>query len=102
FFEIHRPVPGIDKVNQAARSYIEAAIGKGPYVRFVWGFATDRRLNHHPEPPPGMSPESWRGRTFDAGSPSPFLLRIERQQLWGLPAVRAAVFLIRVSFVDGG
>ena len=24
---------------------------KGPFVRFAWGFSTDTRLNHHPEPP---------------------------------------------------
>jgi len=118
FFDIHTPVAGIEKVNRAAKSLIDAVIHKGPYVRFVWGFGTDKRLNHHPTPPPGVPVEEWRGRSFrpPASQPhpatqvnsamrstqdSPFILRVERQVLWGLPEVRSSLFLIRVYFIDG-
>ncbi len=102
FIDIHKPVPGIEKVNQASKALIDATIHKGPYVRFVWGFATDDRPNHHPVPPPGAEPVAWGGRSFSrerAGSP--FLLRVERQVLVGLPRISASLFTIRVSFVDG-
>ena len=101
FFSIHAPVPGIDKLNRAAAHFVEAMIHKGPYVRFVWGFASDRRLNHHPEPAPGVDPALWRGRVFRRGEASPFQIRVERQVTWGLPSVEAALFSIRVSFIDG-
>ena len=102
FTAIHLPVPGIEKVNRAAGSLVDAMVRKGPYVRFVWGFSTDTQLNHHPEPPPGADPLKWKGRTFDPGrAGSPFLLRVERQTLWGLPEVAAGIFAIRVYFLDG-
>ena len=102
FTAIHAPIPHIEKVNAAAETLVRAMIHRGPYVRFVWGFATDDHLNHHPEPPPGVDAERWRGRAFDANrAPSPFLLRIERQVTWGLPAVNAALFGIHVSFIEG-
>jgi hypothetical protein len=63
---------------------------------------TDDRLNHHPEAPPGWEPARWRGRSIDpAREPSPFLLRVERQTLIGLPEVNSALFLIRVSHLEG-
>lgn len=102
FFEIHKPVPGIEKISRAAASFVDAMIQKGPYVRFVWGFATDTQLNHHPEPPPGHDPLLWRGRAFNRSQKNtPFYLRVERQVLWGLPQVNAAVFTIRIYFIDG-
>ncbi len=102
FTAIHAPIPHIEKVNAAAESLVRAMIHRGPYVRFVWGFATDDRLNHHPEPPPGHDPDAWRGRSFDeARSPSPFLLRVERQLTWGLPHANAAIFGIHVTFIEG-
>jgi hypothetical protein len=71
-------------------------------VRFVWGVETDARLNHHPEPPPGVSESDWQGRAFGTPeAPSPFFLRVERQALWGLPEVSTTVFTIRVSFIEG-
>jgi hypothetical protein len=77
-------------------------VEKGPYVRFVWGFATDSRLNHHPEPPPGEDPGVWRGRSFHPDRPeSPFTLRVERQVLLGLPELSASLFAIRVLFIPG-
>lgn len=102
FFDIHAPVPGIDKINRAAASFVDAMIHKGPYVRFVWGFGSDTRLNHHPVPAPGHDPAEWKGRSFDPNRKgSPFILRVERQTLHGLPEVEASVFTIRVSFIDG-
>lgn len=102
FVEIHLPVAGIEKVNKAAASLFEAMVRKGPYVRFVWGFGTDSRLNHHPEPPPGFAADDWRGRVFKrVEGRSPFVLRVERQTTNGLPEVNASVFTIRVSFIDG-
>ena len=102
FTAIHAPIPHIEKVNAAARGLVNAMIFKGPYVRFVWGFATDDRLNHHPVSPPGFSAAEWRGRSFNASrTPSPFLLRVERQVTFGLPAVQAALFGIHVSFIEG-
>jgi hypothetical protein len=102
FVDVHKPIPGIEKINRAASSFVDAMINKGPYVRFVWGFGTDRRLNHHPVPAPGFDPAVWKGRTFSRDCEgSPFILRLERQVLCGLPEVRASVFLIRVYFMDG-
>lgn len=102
FAEIHQPVPGIEKINRAASSFVDAMINKGPYVRFVWGFATDTRLNHHPEPAPGWSLEDWRGRSFKSvADGSKFYLRVERQVIWGFPQVNASLFTIRVYYTDG-
>lgn len=101
FFDIHVPIPGIEKINRAATSFVEMMIHKGPFVRFVWGFATDKRLNHHPEAPQGKDPKEWKGRAFDKTKESPFILRLERQVLWGLPEAKASVFLIRTYFIDG-
>jgi hypothetical protein len=93
FFAIHAPIPGIQKVNSAAQHFSEAMVRKGPFVRFVWGFATDTQLNHHPDAP--------TGRKFSNPNNSQFFLRVERQVTWGLPQVNAALFTIRVSFIKG-
>jgi hypothetical protein len=102
FRAVHAPVGGVEKMNRSAPQLVRAMIEKGPYVRFVWGFATDERLNHHPEPPPGEDPVRWHGRKFDQSHPeAPFSLRVERQTLFGFPKWNAALFTIRVSFVSG-
>ncbi|MBY0469919.1 DUF3445 domain-containing protein [bacterium] len=102
FFDIHSPVAGIEKLNKFADNLVDTMIRKGPFSRFVWSFGTDDRLNHHPDAPPGWDPAEWKGRTFRrTGNGSPFMLRVERQVLWGLPEVDASVFMIRTSFVDG-
>jgi hypothetical protein len=100
FLHIHQVVPGMEPVNRRAPQMVDAMIDRGPFVRFVWGTATDTRLNHHPEPPPGTDPARWHGRRFDADNPRLFV-RVERQVLWGLPEVGAAIFAIRPSFRDG-
>ena len=102
FFAIHEPIPGVEKLNRASKAIVDAMIHKGPYVRFVWGFATDHRLNHHPIAPDGFSHQEWHGRSFaNDRDPSPFLMRLERQVVWGLPDVDASLFFIRVYFIEG-
>ena len=100
FAAVHGPVPGIEPVNRAAGALVRLMIDRGPFVRFAWGFGTDDRLNHHPDPPPGVPADAWQGRRFTPGEPR-LVLRVERQVMWGLPAVGAAVFTIRVSHLDG-
>ena len=101
FTSVHAPIPGIEKINSAAKHFTEAMVKKGPFVRFVWGFATDNRLNHHPEPPLGISLEAWHGRKFVDPSQSDFFLRVERQVTWGFADLNAALFTIRISFWEG-
>lgn len=99
---VHSPIAGAEKMNRTAPQLVDGAIRKGPYVRFVWGFGTDSRLNHHPEPPPGQDPVIWKGRSFQKESQeSPFILRLERQLIWGLPELDAYFFGIHVYFIDG-
>lgn len=102
FIDVHTSIPHIEKINKASASLIDAMIHKGPYVRFIWSFVTDQRLNHHPEAPPGWDPAVWKGRSFQKDHPdSPFHLRIERQVTWGLPEIESSFFTIRVSFIHG-
>ena len=101
FFDIHVPIPGIDKINRVAEKLVETMINKGPYVRFIWSFVTDQRLNHHPTPPPGVDPVSWKGRSFNNDSAIPFYFRIERQVMWGFPHVDSSLFTIGVTFMSG-
>jgi dimethylamine monooxygenase subunit A len=100
FLHIHQVVPGMEPVNRRAPQMVDAMIDRGPFVRFVWGIATDTRLNHHPDPAPGHAPAAWHGRRFDKDNPRLYV-RVERQVLWGLPEVGAALFAIRPSFRDG-
>lgn len=102
FAHVHAPVPGMEKLNQNNKTLIESIVARGPFVRFVWSFVTDTRLNHHPEPPRGKNAAEWRGRVFNSESTdSPFFIRVERQSLHPVPSIRGFVFLIRISFVDG-
>lgn len=103
FTAVHIPVPGAERMSRAHKGIVDAMVYKGPFVRFVWSFVTDTRLNHHPEPPRDVDPVAWKGRTFDDSDPSrsPFHLRVERQTILGLPEVAASLFFIRLSFVDG-
>ncbi len=101
FFDIHVPIPGIEKINRVADKLVETMINKGPYVRFIWSFVTDQRLNHHPTPPPGIDPVTWKGRSFNEEAAIPFYFRIERQVTWGFPHVDASLFTIGVTFMSG-
>jgi dimethylamine monooxygenase subunit A len=99
FAKIHEPVAGIETINRRASAIVNTMILHEPMVRFAWGLSTDTRLNHHPEPPPGASPEEWYGRSFNRDNPKLFL-RIERQVIWGLPEHNAVLFTIRTYFRD--
>lgn len=101
FGAVHRPIPHIEKITKVSSNLVEAMINKGPFVRFVWSFVTDQRLNHHPIAPPQWDQASWKGRTFDLSQGCPFHFRVERQVIWGLPSVQASLFTIRVSFWSG-
>jgi dimethylamine monooxygenase subunit A len=99
FATIHTPVAGIEKINLRADAIVNTMISQKPMVRFAWGLSTDTRLNHHPEPPPGVTTSQWQGRNFDLNHPRLYL-RIERQVIWGLPEYDAALFTIRTYFRD--
>lgn len=87
FNDIHTPVPGIERTVKNYQVMLRMIIEKEPFVRFAWGIATDTRLNHHPEAPPGR----------DANA-TEFFIRTERQNLVGLKQVDAFVFTIRTYF----
>lgn len=99
FATVHAPVAGMDKMNQRGEALVRTMVERAPTVRFAWGLSTDTRLNHHPYPPAGLPPEQWQGRQFTAQTPRLYL-RVERQVIWGVPAVNAALFTIRTSFRD--
>ena len=99
FAQVHAPVAGMGPLNQRSADLVRAMIERGPYMRFAWGLGTDTRLNHHPEPPPGIPPADWQGRHFDPEHPRLFV-RVERQVLWGFPQQEAALFTIRTYFRD--
>ncbi|HEB58740.1 MAG TPA: DUF3445 domain-containing protein [Gammaproteobacteria bacterium] len=99
FAAVHQPVAGMAELNRRSGPLIDALIQRGPYVRFAWGLASDTRLNHHPEPPPGEDPRSWAGRDF-APEGGALYLRVERQTIHGLPDMDAALFTIRTYFTD--
>ncbi|MGV0024870.1 heme-dependent oxidative N-demethylase family protein [Phormidesmis priestleyi] len=99
FAEIHSPVAGIERLNQRSSAIVNTMISRSAWVRFAWGLTTDTRLNHHPKPPPDISQADWQGRCFDPLNPRLYL-RIERQVIWGLPDLDAALFTIRTYFRD--
>jgi len=94
FIDAHLPVPGMDKINRQAPKLIETLTHEGPFERFAWGIATDKRLNHHPMPPDGFEQTEWQGRRFNPDEPELYL-RIERQTTIGLPEVGSFIFTIR-------
>lgn len=98
FSATHAPVPGMEKSRRppASDALVDAMVFRGPWVRFAWGLSANDRLNHHPDPPPGWDLAAWRDPIFDPKADPPFFFRVERQVLWGLPDVGAAVFAIRV------
>ncbi|MES2462038.1 MAG: heme-dependent oxidative N-demethylase subunit alpha family protein, partial [Armatimonadota bacterium] len=99
--QTHAPVPGMEKTRNAARSIVGVMIEREPTVRFTWGVEFNDQLNHHPEPPPNTDSVLWNRRRLNHGDEEPFFLRVERQVIWGLPAVNAALFTIRVSHIPG-
>jgi dimethylamine monooxygenase subunit A len=99
FATVHGPVAGMESMNRRGAALVHTMITRRPAVRFAWGLSTDTHLNHHPKSPPGISGDRDSGRQFDPDNPCLFL-RIERQVVWGLPAVDAALFTIRTYFQD--
>jgi hypothetical protein len=91
FAGIHEPVAGMADMNRRGHEFarIMTAATDG-LVRFAWGVTFDDALDHHPDRP----------RTgFDPGNPRAFV-RVERQTIWGFPAVGAAIFTIRTYLYD--
>lgn len=100
FAEVHAPVAGIEPINRRADAHVKTMLAaEEGLVRFAWGLGTDDMLNHHPHSHPQRDTAT-AARTYDAYNPRAFV-RVERQTIWGLPSVRAALFTIRTSFVDG-
>lgn len=96
FDAIHTPVPEIERTVKNYMVMLKMIVDKDPFTRFAWGIATDDRLNHHPEPPPGYNASEWRGRRIDDSSE--FFVRVEKQHLIGLKNVNAFIFTIRTYF----
>lgn len=99
FATVHAPVAEMEAMNRRGAAIVNTMIKHRPAVRFAWGLSTDTRLNHHPDPPDGMAIAQWIGRDFNPHHPRLYL-RIERQVIWGFPAVDAALFTIRTYFRD--
>ncbi len=99
FSGFHSPVPGLEGLRQRYFPMLQSILAKGSFVRFGWGLTTDFRLNHHPQPPPGIAPAAWHGRKFDPNQPQLYV-RTERQVLTGLADVNAVLFTIRTYFTD--
>lgn len=98
FFDSHSPIPHIENISKAAPKMFEQIQKRGPVERFAWGVATDDRLNHHPETPPGLSDEQWKGRSFDNLNPKLFI-RMERQTLFAITE-KCIGFTIKTTFAD--
>lgn len=97
FRAVHAPVPGMERTLQHYEKMLASVIhGHGPFTRFAWGIATDKRLNHHPEPPTGINPVEWYGRAPNKNDQ--WYVRTERQNLIGFPDVNAFLFTIRTYF----
>lgn len=99
FSEVHGIVPGMEKLNEQYFKMLTSCVQKGPFYRFAWGIATDKRLNHHPIPSPGSDPSTWHGRSLD-DEDTRIYCRVERQTIIGIPASNAFLFTIRTYFYD--
>jgi dimethylamine monooxygenase subunit A len=97
FGAVHAAIPEMEKTNRHYFKMLELLVQKGPYTRFAWGISTDNRLNHHPEPPPYQNPDLWQGRQIEPDTKHLYV-RVERQNLIGLPQVNAFIFTIRTYF----
>ncbi len=99
FAALHGPVPGMEKINARSQALIDAMVHRGPYVRFAWGLSADAHLNQHPRPPSAIATSTPCELIFNRARPK-LVLRVERQVLWGLPHVGAALFTIRTYLTD--
>ena len=98
FAAVHRPVPGIAPLLRGSRVLVDGMIQRPPTVRLVWSLAPDDRLNRHPHAPGGQR-QIPRFAAQDTDAP-PAYLRVERQGIWGFPAVGGALFTIGVTVTD--
>ncbi len=98
FTAIHAPVPAMERTLLHYQKMLAAIINGPASTRFAWGIATDTRLNHHPEAPPGIEQHEWDGRKHDENTT--WYVRSERQNLIGLPEVNAFLFTIRTYFYE--
>jgi hypothetical protein len=91
FADIHEPVAGMAEMNRSGHEFARLMVGATDgLLRFAWGITFDDALDHHPDRP----------RTpFDPANPRAFV-RVERQTIWGFPAVGAALFTIRAYLYD--
>jgi hypothetical protein len=99
FDAIHTPVPEIGRTVKNYMVMLKMIVDKEPFARFAWGIATDNRLNHHPEAPPGYDLNDWRGRRL-VDENTEFFVRVEKQHLIGLKEVNAFIFTIRTYFYN--
>ena len=99
FGYVHGIVPGMEKLNVQYFKMLTSCVQKGPFYRFAWGISTDKRLNHHPHPPPDIDAVTWHGRSLD-DEDSRIYCRVERQALAGIPSSNAFIFTIRTYFYD--
>ena len=100
FIETHQPVANFESIALNAVPLIKNMLKTGSFVRFAWGIATDKHLNHHPNPPTSQpSRPDWQGRLFNSQDAEAYL-RIERQVLTGFPNDNAFAFTIRTYFHD--
>lgn len=83
FDQIHEIIPGMSLKN--SRKLLEASIFRGPFERFVWGLIYEDELNYHP---------SLVRKPFDIENPF-FMVKIERQIMWGLPQFNSLLFILR-------
>lgn len=87
FAALHERVPENDLLLRAAERMVDAMLGKGPFVRYVWTLSGDDSLSRHPTRSPAaplpIHPQRWWWRA-------------ERQTTLPVPEAGAALFAIRV------
>lgn len=88
FNQIHEVIPGMKLTN--SRKLVHASIHSGPYERFVWGILYEHKIDCHPSIP-------WK--PFDPNNPF-FLIKVERQVMYGLPQYNAMLFVLRHFFIS--
>jgi hypothetical protein len=88
FAEIHAPVPGMN-LRQSTK-LAETMVHRGPFQRFVWSPIYEWKINYHPDQ---------EKQDFAPDKPVVYV-KVERQVIWGLPKVDAAIFLIRQFVVQ--
>jgi dimethylamine monooxygenase subunit A len=93
FAQIHAPVADNAMLLAAGPSIMNLAFMQQPMLRHVWLVVPSASLAQHPD----QSDYSWAETLRDPAPLLPRLLfRVERQTTWPLPAMKRAVFFIRV------